>query len=124
MNIALWVVAGILAVAFLMSGLAKLTQPYEKTHEKMEWAGDFSPGTIKFIGAMEALAAIGLIVPPLVDVADILVPIAATGLVVVMIGAIATHARRGGEQQFIFVNLMLGLGAAFVAVGRFWLEPF
>jgi uncharacterized membrane protein YphA (DoxX/SURF4 family) len=86
--------------------------------------GDFSPGTVKAIGVAEVLAAVGLVVPPLVSVAPILAPIAATGLGVTMIGAAFTHLRRGGEGQMLMMNLVLLVGLTFVAVGRFFTEPF
>ncbi|WP_374455674.1 DoxX family protein [Nocardioides sp.] len=119
MNVVLWIVAILLAAAFAFAGFAKLTQPKEALMEKgMAWAEDFSPEVIKLIGTMELLAAIGLVLPPLVGVAEVLTPLAATGLVVVMALAAATHARRK-ETQMIVVNAMLLLLAAFVAWGRF-----
>ncbi|BCJ55433.1 hypothetical protein Asp14428_69080 [Actinoplanes sp. NBRC 14428] len=119
MNVVLWVVAAVLAVAFLGAGVMKLVQPKEKLAASgMGWAESFSPGTIKLIGALEVLAAIGLILPAVLDIAPVLVPLAALGLVLIMIGAIVTHARRG-ENQAIGVNVVLLLLVAFVAWGRF-----
>ncbi|HEX2264248.1 MAG TPA: DoxX family protein, partial [Pseudonocardiaceae bacterium] len=61
MNIVLWIIAGLLAVAFAGAGLMKLTQPKEKLAASgMGWTEQFSPGAIKAIGALEVLAAIGL----------------------------------------------------------------
>jgi uncharacterized membrane protein YphA (DoxX/SURF4 family) len=124
MNVALWIVAGLLAAVFLMAGLMKVAQPYEKLKESQAWVEDFSPGIVKAIGILEMLAAVGLVLPPLVDVAPILAPIAASGLAVTMVGAAVTHARRGGEGQMIMGNLMLLALLVFVAVGRFAIEPF
>lgn len=119
MNVALWVVAGLLAAAFLAAGAMKLSQPKEKLAASgMGWVESFSAGQVKAIGALEVLAAIGLIVPPLVHVAPVLAPLAATGLVLMMIGAAVTHARRGEFPQ-IAVNVVLLALAAFVAWGRF-----
>ena len=119
MNVVLWIVAGILAVAFLASGLMKLAQPRQKIVESgMGWAGDFSDGTVKAIGALEVLGALGLILPAVFDVATVLVPIAAVGLALVMVGAAVTHARRK-ESQMVLVNIVLLLLAVFVAWGRF-----
>jgi hypothetical protein len=89
----------------------------------MGWTEDSSGSTIKLIGTLELLAAIGLILPPLVNIAPVLAPLAATGLVLVMVGAAVTHGRRK-EPQMIAVNLVLLVLAAFVAIGRFWLVPF
>lgn len=121
MHVVLWVLAGILAAAFLFAGLGKLTQPKEKLAAQgrnMAWTEDFSDGPIKLIGLLEVLAAIGLIVPPLVHVATWLTPLAALGLVALMIGAAITHLRRG-ETQNVVVNVVILVLAAVVAWGRF-----
>lgn len=99
MHTALWIVASVLAVAFFAVGAMKLIQPRAKLADAgMTYVEDFSDHTVKLIGALEILAAIGLIVPALLDLATILVPLAATGLAVVMIGAITVHARRSEIQ--------------------------
>ena len=119
MNVVLWIVAGVLAAAFLASGLMKLAQPKKKIVDSgMGWAEDFSDGAVKGIGALEVLGALGLILPAVFDVATVLVPIAATGLALIMLGAAVTHARRH-ESQMVVVNVVLLLLAAFVAWGRF-----
>ena len=119
MNVVLWFVAGVLAAAFLASGLMKLAQPKKKIVDSgMGWAEDFSDGAVKGIGALEVLGALGLILPAVFDVATVLVPIAATGLALIMLGAAVTHARRK-ESQMVVVNVVLLLLAAFVAWGRF-----
>ncbi|MGI5289939.1 DoxX family protein [Nonomuraea polychroma] len=119
MNVALWVVAGLLSLVFLAAGLMKISQPKEKPAASgMAWTEDFSPGAVKAIGTLELLAAIGLILPAALGIVPVLTPLAATGLVVVMIGAAVTHARRK-EHQMILVNLVLLALAAVVAWGRF-----
>ena len=119
MNIVLWIIAIVLAVAFAGAGLMKLTQPKEKLAASgMGWTEQFSPGAIKAIGALEVLAAIGLILPAVLDVVPVLVPLAALGLVLMMIGAAITHARRK-ENPMIGANLVLLILAAVVAWGRF-----
>ncbi|MEV5430556.1 DoxX family protein [Streptomyces sp. NPDC052701] len=119
MNVTLWVIAGLLAVAFALAGLMKIAQPKEKLAASgMGWTGDFSAGAVKAIGALEVLGALGLLLPAALDVAPVLVPLAATGLAVLMLGAAAVHARRQ-EQQMIGVNAVLLILAAVVAWGRF-----
>ncbi len=119
MNIVLWIIAIVLAVAFAGAGLMKLTQPKEKLAASgMGWTEQFSPGAIKAIGALEVLAAIGLILPAVLDIVPVLVPLAALGLVLMMIGAAITHARRK-ENPMIGANLVLLILAAVVAWGRF-----
>jgi DoxX-like family len=118
-NVLLWIVAGVLAAAFLGAGLMKLVRPAKRLADSgMGWVEDFSPGAVKTIGALEVAAALGLVLPAALDVAPVLVPVAATGLVLLMAGAAVTHARRR-ESPMITVNLVLLALAAFVAVGRF-----
>lgn len=120
MNIVLWIVQGLLAVAFLMAGGMKLMQPKEKLAEKMAWVEDFSQNTIRGIGILEILGAIGLILPWALTIFPILTGLAAIGLVLTMLGAARTHLRRG-ETQMLVPNAVLGLLAAFVAYGRLFL---
>ncbi|MPY53785.1 DoxX family protein [Streptomyces acidicola] len=119
MNVSLWIVAGTLAPVFLPARAMKLSRsPQQPTASGLGWAEDFDPGPVKTIGAIEGLAALGLILPPLVGVAQILTPTAGLGLVVLMLGAAVTHSRRA-EFQMITVNVVLLALAAVVAWGRF-----
>ncbi|HEX3588765.1 MAG TPA: DoxX family protein [Pseudonocardiaceae bacterium] len=119
MNLILWIVAAILAAAFLGSGLMKVIQPKAKLAASgMGWADDFSDGSVKAIGALEILAAIGLILPAVLGIAPVLVPLAALGLVLIMIGAVYVHGRRK-EFPVVAFNVILLLLAALVVWGRF-----
>ena len=119
MNIVLWIIAGLLAAAFAAAGVMKLSQPKEKLAASgLAWTEDYSPGMVKLIGALELLAAVGLILPALLGIAPALLPLAATGLVLTMIGAAVVHARRK-EFSGIGVNVVLLILAAVVAWGRF-----
>ncbi|WP_068051988.1 DoxX family protein [Nocardia xishanensis] len=120
MNIALWIVAGLLAVVYLAAGLAKLAQPYEKltANPNMSWVEDFSPGVVRMIGTAEVLGAAGLILPRATGIAEVLTPLAALGLAVLQCGAMVVHYRRG-ETKNLPINLVLLLLALFVAIGRF-----
>ena len=119
MNLALWIVAIVLAAAFAGSGLLKQFVPKDKLVTSGQgWAQDFSPTSIRLIGLAEILGAIGLVVPAAVHIAPILVPLAAIGLVLVMVGAAIVHARRN-EPMNIAVNVVLIALAVFVAWGRF-----
>jgi uncharacterized membrane protein YphA (DoxX/SURF4 family) len=118
-NLILWIVAAILAAAFLGSGLMKVIQPKAKLAASgMGWADDFSDGSVKAIGALEILAAIGLILPAVLGIAPVLVPLAALGLVLIMIGAVYVHGRRK-EFPVVAFNVILLLLAALVVWGRF-----
>jgi uncharacterized membrane protein YphA (DoxX/SURF4 family) len=120
MNVVLWIVQGLLAAAFLLSGAGKLARSKEQLggDPRMAWAQDFSQPTIRLIGALEVAAALGLILPAVTGIATVLTPLAATGLAGIMAGAAYTHFRRG-EKQAIVINVVLGLLALFVAWGRF-----
>ncbi|QQQ80212.1 DoxX family protein [Saccharothrix sp. 6-C] len=119
MNVTLWIIASVLAVAFLLAGLMKLAQPKEKLAASgMAWTGDFSAGAVKAIGAVEVLGALGLILPAALGIAPVLTPLAATGLALTMLGAAVVHARRK-ENQMIGANVVLLALAAVVAWGRF-----
>lgn len=124
MNIALWIAAGVLAAAFLGTGFFKLSQSKAKIIAAGQgWAANFPEGLIKAIGALEVAGAVGLILPAVTGVAPVLVPLAAVGLGLTMVGAAITHARRG-ETQMVVGNLVLLALAAFVAWGRFGSHAF
>jgi hypothetical protein len=126
MNLALWISAGLLAVAYLASGGGKLLLPKEKIAAfgaSARWVEDFSPGSVKAIGALETLGALGLILPAALDIAPGLVPLAAVGLVLIMAGAVITRIRRR-ELKFMLADLAYLVLAGFVAWGRFGPESF
>lgn len=124
MNIALWIIAGLLGTAFLASGAMKLFQPKEKlVASGAGFLDDFSPGSIKAIGALEVLAAVGLTLPAALGITPILVPLAAVGLLLMVVGAIIVQLRRH-ETQAMGANLVVIALAALVAWGRFGPEHF
>src|SRR4051812_45624599 len=96
MNIALWVVAGLLAAVFVIAGANKLLVPQGKLARAPGggWVLDFSVGFLKALGTVEILGAIGLILPAALDIGPILVPLAATGLATIMVGAVIVRIRR------------------------------
>lgn len=124
MNGVLWGAAWILAAMFLPVGIMKLVKSRESLmNGPWPWAGDFSARTIRIIGLLEVLAAIGLVVPPLVNTATLLAPLAALGLIGLMIGAFYTHIRRE-EHHLLLINAPLMVLAIVVAWGRFGPYPF
>ncbi len=122
MNVALWVIAGVLAVVFLGASISKLLVPKEKLAGTMgnlsKWVEDFSPGALKAIAVVEFLGAVGLILPAALNIAPVLVPVAACGAVLLFAGAAITRLRRG-ERATIAGDLVYLALAAFVAAGRF-----
>ena len=125
MNLALWIIAGVLAFTFAASGIMKLVQPKEKLVASATggWGTNWNPGSIKLIGVAEILGAIGLILQAVVHVAPILVPLAAVGLALVMIGAAIVHSGRH-ELPNVAINVALLILTAVVAWGRFGPVPF
>ena len=119
MNIALWIVQGLLALVFGGSGVVKATRDRKRLFDEgITWVEDFPSGAVKAIGVLELMAAVGLVVPALTGIAPVLTPLAAVGIALLMIGAGVVHFRRG-EFAFIGVIAVLFAAAAFVAWGRF-----
>jgi uncharacterized membrane protein YphA (DoxX/SURF4 family) len=119
MNVVLWIIASLLAVLLIPAGIMKMAQSREKlAGTGLGWAMDFSPRSVKAIGALDALGGIGVVLPPMVGIAPELAPIAAVGVVLLMIGAIVVHGRRKEYPQVAF-NIVLLVLAAVLAWGRF-----
>ena len=120
MNTALWIIAGLLATVFLVAGAYKLFISREKLARAPGggWVLNFSVGFVKALGAVEILGAVGLILPALLDIAPVLVPLAATGLATIMVGAAIVTYRRH-EFKHVLLNLTYLALIVFVAWGRF-----
>lgn len=122
MDVVLWIVAGVLAVVLLVASTSKVLVPKEKLAGAMgaasKWVEDFSPGALRAIGFVEFLGAVGLILPAVLNIAPVLVPVAACGAVLLFAGAAITRLRRG-ERATIAGDLVYLALAAFVAAGRF-----
>jgi len=121
MNLTLWIIAGLLVVVYLASGVGKLIVPKEKLAAIPGggWVEDFSTGSVKAIGALEVLAAVGLVLSAATDIAPVLVPLAALGLVLIMVGAVITRLRRHEPKAMVADLAYLPL-VGFVAWGRFF----
>lgn len=120
MNLALWIVTGLLTAALLVS-TSKMFVPREKIASvgaAAEWVLDFSPGALRAIAALELLAAAGLTLPAVLDIAPVLVPVTATCVVFLFVGAVIMRLRRG-EKATIVGDLVYLAMAVFVAWGRF-----
>jgi uncharacterized membrane protein YphA (DoxX/SURF4 family) len=125
MNLALWIIAGLLAAVFLLAGSTKLFTSREKLAKAPGggWVLDFSAGFVKALGAVEILGAVGLILPALLGIAPVLVPLAAVGLATIMVGAAIVTYRRH-ESVHVLVDVTYLAMAVFVAFGRFGPESF
>src|SRR5437016_6199459 len=122
MNIVLWIVQGLLALAFLLAGFTKAFMPLATVKKNMPWANEVPASFVRFIGVAEILGAIGLILPAATGIAPWLTVAAAVGLVVVMLSASVFHASRR-ENANIGMNVVVLLLAAFIIVGRLALAP-
>jgi len=123
MNILLWILQILLALLFLFAGITKLVLPAEV----LQSAGSpnaikFSALFLKFIGVLETLGGLGLILPGIFHKQQYLTPLAAAGLVIIMIGAVIVTIMGDGVSM-IFGPLVIGLLCAFVAYGRWKMSP-
>jgi len=120
MNIALWIVQTLLALLFLFAGGMKLVTPMEEMMKQMPIS---LPGWfVLFTGVVEVLGAIGVILPWLLRIRPGLTPLAAVGLVIIMIGA-TVYTLAAGDVVSALIPLLVGSLAAFVAYGRWRLTP-
>src|SRR5262245_40755947 len=113
MSIALWIAQGFLAAQFLFAGVLKLVLPPEALVGPVPLPVVF----LRFVGVCETLGAVGLILPMALNIRPGLTPLAAAGLVIIMIGA-TTITLMGGMVALALVPFATGLLAAFVAHGR------
>ncbi|MEU6140047.1 DoxX family protein [Streptomyces sp. NPDC047081] len=125
MNLALWIAAGLLAVVALTGGVTKTFVPVEKLAALHGggWTADVGARFVRTLGVLELLAAAGLVLTAALDVAPVLVPVTAVCWIVLMVGAMITHGRRG-EFALVAVNVVYLALAVFIAWGRFGPESF
>lgn len=122
MDIALWIIQGLLALVYLMAGGMKATRPIDVLGKAMPWVRTAPAGFVRFIGVAEVLGAIGLILPMVTGRLTWLTVAAALGLVIVQVGAIIFHATRR-EMQRLPTNIVLLLLAVIVVIGRLAIVP-
>ena len=118
MTYALWIIQGLLAALFLFAGGTKLVLPLDVlmsmgSPNQIQLPGWF----VRFIGVVEVLGALGLILPGLLRIRPGLTPLAAAGLVIIMIGATVLTLVADGVAPAL-IPLVVGLLSAFVAYGR------
>ncbi|WP_134324890.1 DoxX family protein [Cumulibacter soli] len=128
MDTALWIIAGILAVAFSIGGIVKLTVPKETFAAKggaaAKWTEDFSSAGFKRLGVLELLGGLGLVLPAMVGIGPILVPFAALGMTMYMTGAATTRILRHEPVSAIAGDLLFIVLTIFLVWGRFSAVPF
>jgi uncharacterized membrane protein YphA (DoxX/SURF4 family) len=118
LNYTLWTIQVLLAALFLFAGVMKFVMPIAEMTKKMPLPAWF----LYFIGVAEILGGLGLVLPSLLRIRPGLTPLAAAGLVIIMIGATVISVQTGGAKAAVpaFVALVL---SAFVAYGRWRLWP-
>jgi len=121
MHVLLWILQIVLGVYFFVTGLMHFIVP-PGLPEPMAWMYELPPALHVLSGVAEILAGLGLVLPGLTRIQTRLTPLAAAGLVLVMLGAAIWHLGRG-EYPNIGMNILLGAVAAFVAYGRWRLQP-
>lgn len=114
----LWVTQALLALLFLFAGGLKLVLPLEALKGPVSLPGWF----VRFIGVAEVLGALGLVLPGLLRIRPSLTPLAAGGLVIIMIGATVITLVSGGAAQAV-IPFATGILAAFVAYSRWRIAP-
>src|SRR5258707_4377698 len=123
MNIVLWIIQALLALLFLFAGGTKLTMSIEQMRAMGPPNQVLLPGLlIKFIGVCEVLGALGLILPGLFRIRPGLTPLAAAGLIIIMVGAIVSTLMSGVVAPALLPLVTLIL-LAFVAYGRMKQSP-
>lgn len=118
LNYALWTIQVLLAALFLFAGVMKFIMPIAEMTKQMPMPAWF----LYFIGVAEILGGLGLVLPSLLRIRPGLTPLAAAGLVIIMIGATVISAQTAGAKGAIFPFVILLL-SAFVAYGRSRLWP-
>jgi hypothetical protein len=116
--IALWISGILLTLVYLLSGVSKTFRSKAALEPRMAYIEDFSTWQVKGIGVVEILGALGVILPLATGIAPVITGVAAIGLVIVQVVAIAVHVRRK-EGKSVPVNIVLLLLAVVVAVLRF-----
>ncbi len=120
MNILLWILQILLAALFLFAGIVKLVMPIEQLTAGMKVP---IPGSLLiFIGVLEVLGGLGLVLPSLLKIKPILTPVAAIGLAIIMIGAVVVTLM-GGDVLPALSPFIVGVLCMFVAYGRLKLRP-
>jgi hypothetical protein len=120
MEIAYWIVAGVLCLFYLYSGVLKVVRSKEQLAPMMGWVDTVPMPAVRLIGAVEVLGAVGLVLPPLTGIAPGLALVAAVGFVVLQVGATALHLSRG-EARLVGLNLaLLALAGVTVWLATTW----
>ena len=124
MNIVLWILQVLVALAFLAAGSMKTFLPIEQVRKNQTWARHVPAPVVRLVGILEILGALGLILPAATHILPWLTPVAAIGLVCTMIGALTVHIRlKETAPSLLSPVLLLLLLALLIVIGRFVVVP-
>jgi hypothetical protein len=118
LNVLLWVLQALLAMLFMFAGVMKFIIPVAEMTKQIALPGWF----LHFIGAAEILGALGLLLPGILRIRTGLTPLAAAGLVIIMVGATATNLKIG-QPGAALTTVIVGLLLVFVAYNRRRMAP-
>lgn len=122
LHVGLWIAQVLLFALFAFAGFLKLTTPIEPLSQTVPWAAEVPLFLVRFIGLAELTGAIGLMLPSLTRIKPAFTPLAALGLLVIMVLAVGFHVMRG-ELSMVGSPILFGAVAGFVAWGRFRKAP-
>ncbi|OLR95114.1 hypothetical protein BJP25_08830 [Actinokineospora bangkokensis] len=111
MTAAYWVLATLLALFYLYAGAAKVARTRDQLRPVMAWVDTTPMPVVRALGVLEALGAVGLVLPPLSGIAPWLALAAALGFALLQVGATAVHLRMGDRQVTLNTTLLLAAAA-------------
>lgn len=117
MNILLWIAQLFLAAVFITVGLAKAVVRMDRLQKAMDWVNDYEPKKVRAIGILETLGGFGLFFPGLYPIHELVIPLSAAGLAIIMVFAAISNFNRGEKQETI-TNIVLFALTSFVVIGR------
>jgi hypothetical protein len=120
MKLAYWIVAGLLALTYLYAGGLKMLRSKDQLRPMMGWVDALPLGLVRTIGVLEVLGALGMILPPLIGTANGVALAAAAGLVMIQIGGISLHLRRGEARLIGFNIFLLALAGVTIWLATVW----
>lgn len=122
LNITLWIVQVLMACTLIWAAYTKWFQPIDKLAAMWPWTGQIAPMQVKLTGLADLLGGLGLVLPAMLRIRPKLTPVAAIGVVLLMVCASVFHISRG-EASVIGFNIVFAVLAAFVAWGRLTKAP-
>lgn len=122
MDTTLWIVQVLLALAFLVAGFMMALQPIERLKKRMHWVTHYPVNFVRLVGIVAILGSLGLMLPGLTHILPWLTPVAAVGLVFMMIGALVVHLRLKEYTALVPPIILLFL-FLFIVYGRIVLVP-